>query len=55
MRLNVYVIIRVEYLPPQIAAVLFKLVYDDSSAVVSALVSGISLDWCLRITLSILP
>ena len=55
MRLNVYVIISIEYLSPQITAILFKLVYDDSSAIVSALVSGISLDWSLRITLSILP
>ena len=55
MRLNVYVIISVEYLSPQITAVLFQLVYDDSSTVVSALISGISLDWSLRITLSILP
>ena len=55
MRLNINVIVCVEHLSPEVAAVLFELVYDDSSAVVSALVSGIPFNRSLWIALCILP
>ena len=55
MRLNVNMIIGIEYLSPYVAAILFYLVYEFSSAVVSALVSGISLNGRSRITFCILP
>ena len=55
MRLNVNVIICIEYLSPYVAAILFDLVYEFCTAIISALVSGISLNGCRRITFSILP
>ncbi len=55
MRLNVNVIVCIEYLSPYVAAILFDLVYEFSSTVVSALVSGISLYRRCRITFCILP
>ena len=55
MRLNINVIVCVEYLSPEVAAVLFELVYDNRSAIVSALISRVSFDWLLWVTFCIFP
>ena len=55
VRLYVYVVVGIKYLSPHVAAVFFQLINVTGSAVISALVSGMSFNRLCRITFRILP